>query len=339
METTHKLSFTARDIDERLRKVNDMVKSVNGVTPDANGNVQIEISSGGSSSGSSSSGSVGGSADWNQDDPNGIGYIANRTHYTEQEKWNEIFRLHIENPTYQQWSPSMGLTWNYYHTFETPIKTSHETGNFEAGKTYRIHLNGADYELVAKAHYPNYVGDYSIVSPRFSGDGTPFMLDTLKIAFPNQEHPEVIDLVVYDYYAKVQKLDEKYIDYKPGRTVTGQEFEVPSHQYGDSEDVLTALEGAEIFNDYLDNIAIGEYSHAEGSWTRAVGLCSHAEGDCTYAFGDDSHAEGFCTQTFNYNAHSEGFHTMASGEQSHAEGDTTRALGESSHAEGSYTYA
>ena len=52
-------------------------------------------------------GGVGGGADWNQDDPNGIGYIANRTHYTEQEKWNEIFRLHIENPTYQQWRETL----------------------------------------------------------------------------------------------------------------------------------------------------------------------------------------------------------------------------------------
>lgn len=292
----------------------------------------------GSSSGSSSSGGssnvVAGSADWNQDDPNGAGYIANRTHYTEQEKWNEIFRLHVENPTYEQF-----WTKNYYTRFEIPFKTSSENGEFEPEKIYRVHLNGHDYELAAKFHAPPLLGNLNIMVSSVSDNGIPFMLDTLKIGFANQERPEVIDLVVYDYYAKVHKLDEKYIDYKPGRTVTGQEFEIPNHQYGDDEETLIAGEGAEIFNDYLDNIAIGEYSHAEGTWTRAVGYCSHAEGDCTYAFGDDSHAEGFCTQTFNYNAHAEGAYTIASGEQSHAEGDNTKALGESSHAEGSNTFA
>ena len=61
-------------------------------------------------------GSVGG-ADWNQDDPNGAGYIANRTHYTETEKWNEIFILHTDAPVYKQFSTSAILSGNYYIEF------------------------------------------------------------------------------------------------------------------------------------------------------------------------------------------------------------------------------
>lgn len=36
--------------------------------------------------------------------------------------------------------------------------------------------------------------------------------------------------------------------------------------------------GAEIFNDYANNIALGDYSHTEGTKTIAVGLGAHAEG-------------------------------------------------------------
>lgn len=48
---------------------------------------------------------------------------------------------------------------------------------------------------------------------------------------------------------------------------------------------------AEIFNDYAHNVAIGEYSHAEGNGTEASGDCSHAEGNGTIASGDYSHAQ------------------------------------------------
>lgn len=49
----YKLSYTAKEIDEKLGKVDALVASVNGVTPDENGNVNISVGSGGSGSGSS----------------------------------------------------------------------------------------------------------------------------------------------------------------------------------------------------------------------------------------------------------------------------------------------
>lgn len=64
--------------------------------------------------------------------------------------------------------------------------------------------------------------------------------------------------------------------------------------------------GAEIFNDYRDNKAVGDYSHAEGVNTTASGTSAHAEGGSTIASGAGSHVEGVGT--------------LASGDYSHVEG-------------------
>lgn len=82
---------------------------------------------------------------------------------------------------------------------------------------------------------------------------------------------------------------------------------------------------AETFNDTINNIAIGENSHAEGTLTIAVGR--------------HSHAEGYQTKTTHPYAHAEGLLTVASGNDSHAEGDSCEASGPNSHAEGSSTVA
>ena len=114
----------------------------------------------------------------------------------------------------------------------------------------------------------------------------------------------------------------------------------------------TALEGAEIFNDYADrtfnsstgeanngNVASGAYSHAEGSSTTASGNFSHAEGSITTASGNSSHAEGYGTKASSNFSHAEGQDTTANSYCSHAEGRDTTASGNYSHAEGQYTTA
>jgi len=72
------------------------------------------------------------------------------------------------------------------------------------------------------------------------------------------------------------------------------------------------------------NIATGEYSHAEGSITKAIGDYSHAEGDFTEASGDYSHAEGQNTMT------------LASAQYSHAEGNNTIAAANYQHVQGEW---
>nr|UVM79996.1 MAG: hypothetical protein [Bacteriophage sp.] len=97
--------------------------------------------------------------------------------------------------------------------------------------------------------------------------------------------------------------------------------------------------GGEVFNDYDNNTAVGNNSHAEGAKTNAKGDNSHAEGKGGTATGTNSHVEGFETNADGANSHAEGLLTNARGENSHAEGQETAAVGNNSHAEGFQTHA
>ena len=118
---------------------------------------------------------------------------------------------------------------------------------------------------------------------------------------------------------------------KPGKKVAGQTFTI------DGVETVAGV-GAEIFNDYQNNIATGQSSHAEGVNTTAAAICSHAEGGGTKAMGAFAHAEGGYTEAAWY-SHAEGGWTKATGFYTHAEGYNTTASGDTSHAEGNYTIA
>lgn len=95
----------------------------------------------------------------------------------------------------------------------------------------------------------------------------------------------------------------------------------------------------EVFNDYVNNEATENYSHAEGNVTKANGYSSHAEGTRCVATGAESHAEGYNCQAKGLHSHAEGSSTISEGQDSHAEGNITQANGDRSHAEGSSTIA
>lgn len=97
--------------------------------------------------------------------------------------------------------------------------------------------------------------------------------------------------------------------------------------------------GGEVFNDYDNNTAAGNNSHAEGAKTKASGDYSHAEGNTTQAKKIASHAEGQHTTASGIGAHAEGADTQAFGDDSHAEGQLTNATASNSHAEGNSTVA
>ena len=97
--------------------------------------------------------------------------------------------------------------------------------------------------------------------------------------------------------------------------------------------------GGEVFNDYDNNTAAGNNSHAEGAKTKASGDYSHAEGNTTQAKKIASHAEGQHTTAAGIGAHAEGGDTQALGDDSHAEGQLTNATASNSHAEGNSTVA
>lgn len=129
-----------------------------------------------------------------------------------------------------------------------------------------------------------------------------------------------------DYYTNAEKaelVDEVTAKVADATGAVGAN--VAGNDYVIGEETVTAKSGAEIFNDYASNVAIG--------------LCAHAEGDTTTARGDASHSEGFFTNAAGKRAHTEGYYTTASGENSHAEGADTTAGGDSSHAEGYDTTA
>lgn len=83
----------------------------------------------------------------------------------------------------------------------------------------------------------------------------------------------------------------------------------------------------EIFNDYANNIAFGQYAHAEGRETNATGPRAHAEGYQTKVFAADAHGEGRETWCLGAQGHVEGFYSISYGANSHVEGtayDTDR---------------
>ena len=68
--------------------------------------------------------------------------------------------------------------------------------------------------------------------------------------------------------------------------------------------------GAVVANDVSNNVASGNYSHAEGSYTTASGGYSHAEGTYTTASGYYSHAEGYRTIARGPYQHVSGRHNI-----------------------------
>ena len=101
--------------------------------------------------------------------------------------------------------------------------------------------------------------------------------------------------------ADTDAVNKNYVDSSfAGRKVEGIKYTLTD------KSIVDALPGAEVFNDYANNKAIGLYSHAEGSNTTAYGNYSHVEGVHAAAMSDGSHAEGYYTTAYGYGAHVEG---------------------------------
>ena len=102
--------------------------------------------------------------------------------------------------------------------------------------------------------------------------------------------------------------------YNAGKAlVKGTSYTIDGRKY-------TVADCAEVFNDYENNIATGEYSRAEGKNTRALGGYSHAEGRNTIASGHYSHAEGYNTIAEGNYSHSEGYGTICGSPYQHVQG-------------------
>ena len=218
--------------------------------------------------------------------------------------------------------------------------------------TYNL-LGSADFELAASKNITiklvttNYVEDKRFTTVAYkTGDGE-FSGDV--IAGGNGgEAPvslkSINNLVQNEVLVKSeQKLTDEEIAqvrrnlHLIGEDLEGKTFTIDGQTY-------TASPNAERFGDYINNIAIGQWSIAEGSGTVAKGRASHAEGAYSQALQDGAHVEGYQTKATGYWSHAEGEMTTVSSYASHAEGSyctlpngTKRygtASGYASHVEG-----
>lgn len=134
-----------------------------------------------------------------------------------------------------------------------------------------------------------------------------------------------------DYPTSMKILTLKYIDEDviPDTIARATDI-VGEYGYG---------KNSEIFNDYDENGAEGEYSHAEGKETLAYGNYSHAQGYKTRAYGLASHASGGSTKAVGSGSNASGSGTVAYGDGSSTENKHTFTAGENAHAEGRGVYA
>lgn len=221
------------------------------------------------------------------------------------------------------------------------------------GQTYSVNWNGTIYECVGtpegipapNGEVPVFIGNPYISNMENENNNIPFLIyyfdKTNGCGILKPENDTTVTVSVTTIMPIDIKIDEKYLPDSVGKSTEGTIYNI------DGEEVI-ANYGAEIFNNYENNIASGYCSHAEGSNTIASGAgshtegletiatkeASHAEGLGTTASGNQSHAEGSSTKAIDWSSHAEGIQTTASGEGSHAEGRQTTASGKNSHAEG-----
>lgn len=255
--------------------------------------------------------------DWNQNDELASDYIKNRPFYEGEDIEKDI----LPEVTYNC-STDSGITY---------IQTTDLTLNFKDGVMYDVYINEVVYTLKC-----NYITEglkqYTLGDTEFSS--APFhikyvpMISLFNITFNSQWKENKVTICIKERIKNIKKIERKFVNNIAGMDVEKKTFLIDNVEY-------TASNGAEIFNDYEHNVAVGQYSHAEGTMTAAMGLGSHVEGGLTTASGGASHSEGYHTTASGEASHAEGFGTTASGNWSHAEGEHTIARGENQHVQGS----
>lgn len=261
-------------------------------------------------------------SDWNQNDETAIDYIKNRPFYEDE----ETEKIILQEATYTCMIDQTNIP--YIQLMPCPL-------DLKEGNVYDVYVNGKLYTL--KCNFGAlqegqmeqfYLGDRDFSNvPIFIRYISLISLFNISFKEPLEENTATI--CIKERIQNIKKIDRKFVNNIAGMDVKGNTFLIDDVKH-------TALNGAEIFNDYEKNIAVGQYSHAEGTFTAAVGDGSHAEGCITTASGIYSHAEGYNTKAIASSSHAEGASTKALGFESHAEGKGTIASGEVQHVQGQY---
>ena len=325
MATEYQLSYTARDIDEKLGKVDILSKDKADKTeiPQKTSELQND------------SGFLSGADILNADGiikqevlPEGYPYEGTATvvHVT----------LDESNISYSdEQAPGAILPGKF---------------DINPNRSYTVTWNGIEYTCTAHLcdfyGIPvvgigriSYINDLVEGSTAYTDNNEPFVLLYISSDL-SEEVPEEgcsLNLFVFDGTLEanrstlsivgdvLRKIDNKFLPKSPITNV------VDGSAVGSVRGIFTLEES--------DDYKIGEYSWAEGVHTRASGNYSHAEGHFTESSGPNSHAEGGSTKASGQLSHAEGCSTEASGYVSHAEGNSTKAEGSNSHAEGVGTIA
>lgn len=193
--------------------------------------------------------------------------------------WREAFgfcpsltRLYIKNL-----KVSLNISWSPidYESISYIISAAANTNKITisvSSHTYNL-LSQADFDLAASKNITialltgNYVEDRRLGEIANKADKSDVLTKSVQ---------ELTD----EELAQVRS-NLKFI----GKNLGGKTVSVDGTDY-------TASTTAEIFGDYDNNIAVGDWSIAEGSGTVAKGRASHAEGRYTIAAGGAQHVEG-----------------------------------------------
>lgn len=283
--------------------------------------------------------------DWNESDPSSADYIENKPFYTETKEGTIVaFTADSTSGAMAGDGVYFGYVWvqnepDLSNTPPCPADIGIQV--LQANTKYLVTYNGQTYNITSVLHEESGIGFLGNASMGNDMSGLSYEDNGLDFCYMFMDGFQAVFLVstigtvevsIAGRKTTVHKIDKKYL---PEMSAVGKEGDV---------------EGAEIFNDYENNIASGDYSHAEGSFavddrtgnkhlSIASGVASHSEGLGNEAQGDASHAEGYMTNATGMSAHAEGATTTASGSYSHAEGDGTTAGGDGAHAEGHGTNA
>lgn len=193
--------------------------------------------------------------DWNQNDETAPDYIKNRTHWAENNAIAILPEQTVETSSY--------------------VRLEGLTEALQEGKTYAVVFNGVTYECVAWKNSSDVIliGNGDICGGAGLGGDEPFSCDySYENFYLNIIEPGTYTISISRLESIYHHIDRKFLPPMigaPGR-----------------------IETSEIFNDYINNIASGMYSHAEGLQTVAEGNNSHAEGSNSLAYGIAAHAEG-----------------------------------------------
>lgn len=282
-------------------------------------------------------GGGGANADWSVNDPEADGYVKNRPFYSYSE--TTVDTSTIASGTYtSQYLPDYGA-------FAAVVGID-SSAWLNGVLDFDVVFDGVEYKgltMFTNEYLGGYfVGNMGILAPLFAANGLPAPDDTGEsfCIWLLADDPITTALLVSDL---TQSTTHDLSMVQVRETTEVKHVKIPTEYYdrGVGETYVGANGSnkmGEIFNDYANNIASGEYSHAEGSKTSANSY-AHAEGRGAHAVGDCSHAEGENTYARGSWSHAEGNSTIANGNYSHAEGEDTRTNGEYSHAEGYQTVA